>query len=276
MSEATMAMRSWVNIVVSGCGLACTVPAVALPFCCPSTGWQLSAARETVHGQAHADDAAEFFDRVVDRYRQLHLYQDTARVVQITQRNGRETSRVESQLRCEVADGKLNVVTPANQLLGSLGVALPFKSNQGAKEAKAAYDLWLAPHMAMKFAEQPLRQLRAGVDEGFTATNVEKTTIDNKPMVHVELRSGDGLSEDCTAKFDLYVNSDSMLIERIEGQQKLPDGAEYTTTVHITPTQHEPATYVPSPAAAPMEPLEDELPLDPVMPIRPPAHAPRT
>jgi hypothetical protein len=87
------------------------------------------------------------------------------------------------------------------------------------------------------------------VDEGFTATGAESVTIDNKPMVHVELKSGDGSSEDCQAKFDLFVNPDSMLIERIEGEQVLPDGANYSTTLQITPGE------VASPQAeTPLEP----------------------
>lgn len=53
-----------------------------------------------------------------------------------------------------------------------------------------------------------------------------------------------GSSEDYTARFDLLVNLQSMLIERIEGEQRLPDGAEYRTTLDITPIlaeQPEPA-----------------------------------
>ena len=55
------------------------------------------------------------------------------------------------------------------------------------------------------------------------------------PSLCVQLTSGDGLSEDFTAKFDLYVDPESMLIQRIEGEQRLPDGADYSTTLDITP-----------------------------------------
>ena len=54
-------------------------------------------------------------------------------------------------------------------------------------------------------------------------------------MVHLELKSGDGLSEDYTAKFDLYIDPESLLVERIEGEQRLPDGADYYTSLDITP-----------------------------------------
>lgn len=180
-------------------------------------------------------DPVSFFQKLVDRYHHLDAYKDTASVVQLTQRQGEESSRVETQIACEISDGKLHVHTPESQARKGLGLDVPVKKSKPVQDAQQRYDLWLAPHMALKFTEEPLKDLRAGVDEGFTATQAEAVMIDNKQLVHVALRSGDGLSDDCSAKFDLYVNSDSMLIERIDGEQKLPDGANYSTTLHITP-----------------------------------------
>lgn len=182
-------------------------------------------------------DPIAVFQRVVDRYRKIESYKDSASVVQVTQRQGAESSRVETQINCEFAQGKLHVKTPTSQVRDGLGLSLPVKSSKEVRDAQLRYDLWLAPHMALKFTNQPMKELRAGVEEGFTATQAESVTIDNKKMIHVALRSGDGTSEDCLAKFDLYVNSDSMLIERIEGAQKLPDGASFSTTLRITPME---------------------------------------
>ena len=180
-------------------------------------------------------DPVAFFQSLVERYHGMATYKDTASVVQITQRDGEEANRVETQITCEVADGKLKVKTPSSQARAGLGLNVPIRSSPEMRDAQLRYDLWLAPHMAMKFTDEPLKNMRAGVDEGFTATEAEPVTIDNKKMVHVALRSGDGLSQDCNAKFDLFINPESMLIERIQGEQKLPDGASYSTTLHITP-----------------------------------------
>src|SRR5688572_4705198 len=182
-------------------------------------------------------DPVRFFQRVVERYRGLAHYRDTAKLVQVTNRNGKETSRVETKIDCEILEGKLKVQTPASQLKSSLRLNVPVKTSEPMRDAQLRYDLWLAPHMALKFTDEPLSELRAGVDEGFTPVEVEAVTIEDKEMLHVELRSGDGASEGCTAKFDLFVNADSMLIERIEGQQTLPDGASFSTTLQITPTE---------------------------------------
>jgi hypothetical protein len=89
----------------------------------------------------------------------------------------------------------------------------------------------------LKFADKPLEDFRAGVDEGFTATEAHAVVIDERPKVHLELRSGDGQSESCTARFDLYIDSQSLLIERIEGRQRMPDGSELETTVEIDPDE---------------------------------------
>src|SRR5688572_7516466 len=55
-------------------------------------------------------DPTEFFDRLVDRYRKLHFYKDSSRIVQVTNRDGRESNRTETQINCEIADGKLKLI----------------------------------------------------------------------------------------------------------------------------------------------------------------------
>lgn len=54
----------------------------------------------------------------------------------------------------------------------------------------------------------------------------------------------------------MLVNLQSMLIERIEGEQRLPDGAENRTTLDITPIlaeQSEPAPESPGGEAPPAQ-----------------------
>ena len=184
-------------------------------------------------------DPAVFFERLAHRYRKLHSYRDTIRLVHVTTRGGEEASRVETEIGCEVRDGDLRVVTPTAQARDALRVALPVRDSPAAAQARRGYDLWLAPHMTLKFDDQPLKRFRAGVDEGFTATEAQAVTINDRTMVHLELRSGDGLSDDCAAKFDLFVNPETMLVECIAGEQHLPDGASTQTTLHIAPQESE-------------------------------------
>lgn len=232
------------------CGLAIAAPADRTAHiasgCSPARYVEadpLSSHAASASGDSAAElrlDPVIFFQKLVNRYRGLHLYRDVVSVVQVTQREGAETSRIETKIACEVADGKLRVQTPASQARKGLGLDVPLKQSQPMKDAQHQYDLWLAPHMTLKFTEEPLKQLRTGINEGFTATEAESVTIDNKKMVHVELRSGctgESQNENCNATVNLYVNSDSMLIERIETEQRLPDGASYSTTLDITPEE---------------------------------------
>ena len=103
------------------------------------------------------------------------------------------------------------------------------------KAIELRYQLWLAPHLILKFTDEPLMELREGIEEGFTPTSVEQVLLGDKPMWLLQLQSGDGLSSGFDAKFDFFVNPDSMLIERIEGIQHLPDGSDFITTLDITP-----------------------------------------
>lgn len=183
------------------------------------------------------DDPLRLFLSVVDRYRRLHTYRDTVNLVQVTHRAGEEPTRVETKLTCEVTGRELRVTTPASQMRSAVGLNMPTQKSADTKQREQDYALWLAPHMKMKFSDKPLEDFRAGVEEGFTATEAESVTIDEKSMVHLELRSGDGQSESCAAEFDLYIDSQSLLIERIEGRQRLPDGAELETTLEITPDE---------------------------------------
>jgi hypothetical protein len=180
-------------------------------------------------------DPARFFDVLIEHYRSLKIYEDTAQVTQVMQRAGEEPTELQTQIGCEIEEGRLHVQTPASQLARGIGLELECRKTEAMKAAGLRYDIWLAPHMALRFADEPKRQFREGVEDGFVATDAETIIIDARPMLLLELRSGEGGDEDCEARFDLYVNPQSLLIERIEGTQRLPDGGNYQTTLEITP-----------------------------------------
>ncbi len=202
-----------------------------------NTVGSISSPHLTASQDASADraDARAFFQSLVDRYRRLVAYEDVADVVQITTMPGEEPQRVETRIAATIQDNKLRVETPGSQVRDGIGLDVPLNTSPANEAFVQKYNLWIAPHMALRLTDEPLQDFRLGVDEGFTPTKVETVTIDNKSTVHLQLTSGDGLSEDYTARFELYVNPESMLIERIEGEQRLPDGADYRTTLQITP-----------------------------------------
>lgn len=181
-------------------------------------------------------DPAQFFDQLVHRYRALTAYSDRTRIIQITRDHDQEKlKRTETEISSDFSDGKLMVESAASQLRSHLGLNIPIRQTEEISELSSKYRLWLLPHLSLKFSEKPLEEFREGVSEGFTATDAAEVTVDDKPMVHLELTSGDGLSGDYNARFDLYIDPESMLIERIEGRQRLPDGGDSETTFQITP-----------------------------------------
>ena len=205
-------------------------------------------------------DPVCFFETLIARYRCLEAYEDIAKVIQVTERLGEQPLRVETLIGCEIEDDRLLIETPASQIRRTVGLNVRYRKSPAIEAAELSYNLWLAPHMALRFAEEPQRGFRPGVRDGFTPTEAESVTIDEKPMVHLQLKSGDGQAEACESQFDLYVNPDSMLVERITGQERLPGGANYQTTLEITPISAQNAGGGPRgadepPAAAP-EPVE--------------------
>ncbi len=191
--------------------------------------------------QPAAPDASAVLDRLIERYRGLEAYRDSAEVVCVTEREGEAPHRVETRIACEIDGGRLKVHTPGSQIRDAVGVEAPVAPSPAMEALVRRYRLWIAPHMALRFTEDPRREFRLGVGEGFTATKAEPVEEAGRSLIRLELRSGDGLSESCTARFDLFVDPSTMLVERVEGQQRLPDGAQYRTTLRIAPERAEPS-----------------------------------
>lgn len=227
-------------------------------------------------------DAKSLFQDLVARYRQLVRYQDVTRMVQVTEKADGQTTSSDTNLSCVFDTDSLQVETAAAAWRKQLGLDAPLKKNDSMAAAERSYFLWLVPHMNLRFSEKPLEEFRMGVVEGFTPTQAERVKVAEKEMIRVELRSGDGLSENCTATFDLFVNPESMLIERVQGEQRMPDGSSCETTLEITPVLAEPALVAPSEAQAwsvvpPATPLSEPAGQEPAeSPGDGPAQLPRS
>jgi len=201
-----------------------------------------------VGGAAVADDQPQdpraFFDAVVDRYRRLVTYEDRVDVVEIVTRDEGAPHRVETRLTCRIEDNRLHVASSASQVRSG-AVDAPLARSPGMESLVLRYNLWIAPHMVLHFKENPLAEFRLGVPQGFTPTRAEPATIDGRTLIYLELMAAgppDDASADVApvARFELWVNPDSMLIERIKGRQTLPDGAGYETRMEITPVLNDP------------------------------------
>jgi hypothetical protein len=214
--------------------LALSIPAAA----------QDTAAPAGPAADAASVEAAPFFGALAERYRALRAYEDVADVVEVRTHAGRSPLRVETRIACRLEGDRLAVTTPGSQVRTGAGLEMPVDTSPAMEALVLRYNLWLAPHMALHFEDEPLQDLRLGVPEGFTAAAAETVIVDEKRFVHLELLSADATvpaDAEPAARFEFWVDPQSMLIERIEGRQRLPDGADYRTMLRITPLRAEPA-----------------------------------
>jgi len=182
-------------------------------------------------------DAAATFHQVVERYRDLATYEDEVTIEQVTARTGERAIRDETRVACRIGEGgSLDVTTVGEQVADILGLG-PIFCGSVAEHHDRHIDLWLAPHLALRYADEPLDSFRSGISEGFTPVKAERVTVEDQPLLRVDLQSGDGLSEDYRAKFELFVDPKTLLITRIRGVQLLPDGANLLTEFIITPNE---------------------------------------
>ncbi len=177
-------------------------------------------------------DPAAVFDTVVDRYRRLVAYEDTVEVVEIVSRGEQRRHRVETRLACRIENDRLRIDSPGRQVRSGVGLGGPVSRSAAVESLVLRYNLWIAPHMVLRFKENPLAEFRLGVPGGFVPAAAEWASWRDRPYILLELRAVDPAND---ARYQLWVNPDSMLIERITGRQTLPDGAHYQTTLSITP-----------------------------------------
>ncbi len=171
-------------------------------------------------------DALAFFQRLVERYRSLHRYSEEAEIEQVTEDPATDAPpiRTLARVRAAVDDQRLTVESSSlsEQIVERMGPA-----KEGASDA----DLWMLPHLRLRFDEKPLETLRPAVRTPFRPSELDRVRVDDRELVRVELLSGETGAPD--ARFSLYVDPDRMLVERVEGDEWLPGGLRHHTTVRI-------------------------------------------
>lgn len=222
--------------------------------------------------QVGLEDPIAFFERLVRRYRSLRRYAERVEVLQVTNDpgTGDPAIRTLTRFRAEITGDDLRV--DRSELTSKAIDALkPHVVGSGASDE----ELWMLPHLSLRFADQPLAQFRPGGREPFRPSEVDRVTIRNRELVRVELLSGD--KEDPAARFNLFIDPERMLVERVEGDEWLPGGLHHQTTVRIEnheigveETLFEGPEAEPNPSPAVIEnPLRVE-PTDRTKPIQPP------
>ena len=198
------------------------------------------------HPEHHGKlDPILFFQRLAERYRAIDGYVEETEVEQVINDPATDDPPIRTRTRA--------LIPPA----------------AGAAER----DLWLLPHLRLRFSGAPLAQFRKTGKSGFRAAEADRVMVEDREMVRVQLRSGgEGKSGFSDATFSLFVDPERMLVERVEGEEWLPGGIRQQTTLRIESMQLRDDQYVaeplPEPAPESREPsdLGRPMSLDTVSP----------
>lgn len=191
-------------------------------------------------------DANTLFGKLVHRYRGMSFYQDSVKLAHRTvapstgdTANPNEPIRSEQSIDCVVDGSYLDVVS---SVLGG-GASCDARDVSPIGRLTMARQLWTLPHLALRFADEPLRSMHGGGECGsLVPTRVEEVTIDARQLLRLHLESEQSKATDPLARceqstLDLYVNPASMLIERIEHSHGLGEGLRYEATLEIRPSR---------------------------------------
>ncbi len=210
-------------------------------------------------------DAAALFGRLVDRYRGLALYSDSVRLAHRTVESGSVgvSTTVEQALDCTVQGPTLDVRSSA---LGA-GGSCDTRDESPLAKVSLSQRLWTLPHLALRFADEPLRSMQGGCGT-LVPTKVEQVTVDARSFLRLHLETEKpavGESNNCEhSTVDLFVNPISMLVERVEHSRTLAAGIRYEATLEITPERA--VTEQPSYAATESSPPRPAPVTSPVTP----------
>lgn len=178
--------------------------------------------------QGGLGDPIAFFERLVLRYRSLRRYAERVEVLQVTKdpETDDPAIRTLTRARAEITGDDLRVDRSglASKAMDALA---PDEDGAGASEA----ELWMLPHLSLRFTDQPLEHFRPGDRAPFRPSELDRVTVRDRQLVRVQLLSGD--EEDPAARFNLFIDPERMLVERVEGDEWLPSGLHHQTTVRI-------------------------------------------
>ena len=183
-------------------------------------------------------DARRLFHELIRRYRTIGRSIESARVTRVVRREGEPDEHSQTQIECRIEDGRIEVVTPASaarsMISGMVGGGR-LRVGAAVEETQRRSDLALAPHLGLSLASDGDETMPAATPEGLTPARADRVQVGDRSMVHLELTSGDPESRHAAQMVDLWINADSLLVERVQGRHRLPDGAEVETTLEITP-----------------------------------------
>ena len=239
--ESTMRIRNVhrasLAVMMAGLGAAATLVDASTAVGIDDEGVHSVIGFEDEDAFIPTGDPTDFFERLVDRYRELRHCSEDVRIERLTIDPESDDPPLRSVVRvvAELGEDQLTVRSSdlLDEMLDLLGPDDVDEEQIGATES----ELRLLPHLRLRFSPDPLEGFAGGDSEALRPAELEPVTLEGRELVRMELRSGEsGASE---TVFSLFVDPRSMLVERIEGEQWLPGGLHHQTTIRVEAREFE-------------------------------------
>ncbi len=155
-------------------------------------------------------DAASVLDILQRRYGSLRAHHERGQLIERIDVGDRVENRTETTVECVIREGRFAVTTTARRLRAMLGRVLPVRSGPGVTEASRDLDQWIAPHAVL--------DREARTDLGPAAAS--RVRIDDRDFIRLDLEGGGD-------RLELFVNPETVLVERASGVRPLPGGGSW-------------------------------------------------
>lgn len=176
-------------------------------------------------------DADCAFGLLQRRYQSLRDHRERGELLEEIDLGDSVVRRTETKVDCTVRDGRFAVTTTARRIRTFFGRMVPIRSGPGPRDAARELDRWLVPHAVLD---------RDGTG-GLGPASADDVVVDERSLIRLELEgAGD--------RVELFVNPETVLVERALGERALPDGGRWRGQLDIEVVGSV-AAFAPEPAA---------------------------
>jgi hypothetical protein len=155
-------------------------------------------------------DPACAADLLQQRYRGLRDHRERGQLVEEIDLGDGTVRRTETQVDCHVRDGRFSVSTTARRIRTFFGRMVPVRTGPGVDAASQEMDQWLVPHALLDRDANP----------SLDASAADTVRVADRDLIRLEFE-GDG------DRVELFVNPETVLVERARAERTLPDGGRW-------------------------------------------------
>lgn len=150
------------------------------------------------------------------RYRELQDHHERGQLVEEIDLGDGTVRRTETQVDCYVRDGRFTVSTTARRIRTFFGRMVPVRTGPGVEAAAQELDRWIVPHAMLD------RDTSSMLD----ASAADTVRVADRELIRLEF-------EDDGDRVELFVNPETVLVERARAERTLPNGGRWRGELDI-------------------------------------------